>query len=121
MTAANPGVTTADQARDQWIGMERSGRATYLAKTDQARKDLMNDTYANPVAYRAAERKAFDRYNEFSKAAWSIYQETLDELVGGDRSGVLPLNEPVPPDRMDPSDERQETYLAADPTERSAH
>lgn len=110
-----PAVTSPWQ---RYLTRERSARSTYLDMVDRAQHEYLAGPWPDRDAYQHAERSAWLTYYTAGREAWRQYTAEMTPppppplptpYPAGLAPAFTPLNE---------FDQRQETYLAADPNRR---
>ena len=118
MTAQVPESFTAGGPWQRYITKERAARNTYLAVVERAHHEYLTGPWPDRTAYTHVETTAWVTYYAAGREAWRYYTAEL----------TPPPPPPLPtpyPDGLAPAftplnqfDQRQETYLAADPDRR---
>jgi hypothetical protein len=102
----------------RYVAKERAARGAYLATVERAHHEYLTGPWPDREAYQHVEHSAWLNYYQAGRDAWRYYTRELEPPP--------PPPLPIPyPDGLAPAftpgdqfDQRQETYLAADPNRR---
>lgn len=102
----------------RYVAKEHAARSAYLATTQAAHREYLTGPWPDREAYEHVERSAWMTYYAAGREAWRHYTRELQPPPPPPPSSAA-----YPADRptftgLDQFDQRQETYLAADPDRR---
>lgn len=118
MTSVNPVSHGSVMPYKRYLDATHAARDQYLATTYHAHRQYLTGPWPDRATYQTVENTAWNVYYQAAREAWQRYTAELDTAD--------PLPQRIPGHTaaedagygLDPFDERQETYLAADPNRR---
>lgn len=113
-----PTTGASETPWQRYLARERAARDMYLEVTHRASHEYLTGPWPDRAAYEVVEHQAWATYYAAGRDAWRTYTREVSpppppplptKYPDGLQPAFTPLNE---------FDQRQETYLAADPSRR---
>ena len=118
MTTPNHPARGSVMPFQRYLDATHAARDQYLATTYAAHRLYLTGPWPDRVTYQKVETDAWNVYYTAARLAWQRYTNELSP--GEDPPAPQGRNNPTPSAgySIDEFDQRQETYLAADPNRR---